>query len=133
MHLILNTASTDYSMKSRFSRRLGLQNVESFKGKWQLEIKLIKPFPAFLGLMTMKYLSGPKEIVSHYGSDFRSHPIGTGPFQLKLWEENVKLVLRKNPYFMKRRERKCTALSRSCYITFYRISKVVFCNLYKEN
>jgi hypothetical protein len=24
--------------------------------------------------MTMKYLSGPKEIVSHYGSDFRSHP-----------------------------------------------------------
>jgi peptide/nickel transport system substrate-binding protein len=25
-------------------------------------------------------LSGPKEIVSHYGSDFRSHPIGTGPF-----------------------------------------------------
>jgi peptide/nickel transport system substrate-binding protein len=44
---------------------------------------------------------------------------------LKLWEENVKLVLRKTLYFMKRRERKCTALSRSA-ITFYRISKVVF-------
>jgi peptide/nickel transport system substrate-binding protein len=34
------------------------------------QIKLIKPFP--LGLMTMKYASVvPKEVVSHYGSDFR--------------------------------------------------------------
>lgn len=79
-----------------------LQNVESFKAQNDsiFEIKLIKPFPAFLGLMTMKYASVvPKEVVSHYGSDFRSHPIGTGPFQMKLWEENVKLVLRKNPLF----------------------------------
>jgi peptide/nickel transport system substrate-binding protein len=79
-----------------------LQNVAHFKAKNDsiFEIKLIKPFPAFLGLMTMKYASVvPKEIASHYGSDFRSHPIGTGPFQLKLWEENVKLVLRKNPLF----------------------------------
>jgi peptide/nickel transport system substrate-binding protein len=31
--------------------------------------------------MTMKYASVvPKEIAEHYGSDFRSHPIGTGPF-----------------------------------------------------
>jgi peptide/nickel transport system substrate-binding protein len=38
------------------------------------QIKLIKPFPAFLGLMTMKYASVvPKEIAEHYGSDFRSH------------------------------------------------------------
>jgi ABC-type oligopeptide transport system substrate-binding subunit len=90
MHLILNTASTDYSMKSRFSRRLGFTKRSSFKADDSIfEIKLIKPFPAFLGLMTMKYSVVPKEIVSHYGSDFRSHPIGTGPFQLKLWEENV--------------------------------------------
>ncbi|MEZ7498864.1 ABC transporter substrate-binding protein [Flavobacterium sp. Arc3] len=84
-----------------------LQNVDSFKAKNDsvFEIKLIKPFPAFLGLMTMKYASVvPKEVVSYYGSDFRSHPIGTGPFQLKLWEENVKLVLRKNPLFYEKDE-----------------------------
>jgi peptide/nickel transport system substrate-binding protein len=53
-----------------------------------MTIKLIKPFPAFLGLMTMKYAPVvPKEVVSHYGSDFRSHPIGTGPFQMKLWKK----------------------------------------------
>ncbi|WP_104734105.1 ABC transporter substrate-binding protein [Hanstruepera ponticola] len=65
------------------------------------EIKLKQPFPAFLGLLTMKYCSVvPKEIVEHYGNDFRSNPIGTGPFQFKRWEENLKLVFRKNPdYF----------------------------------
>jgi peptide/nickel transport system substrate-binding protein len=44
----------------------------------------------------------PKEVVEHYGNKFRSHPIGTGPFYFKRWEENIKLVLRKNTtYFEK--------------------------------
>ena len=61
------------------------------------QIELKQPFPAFLGLLTMKYCSVvPKEIVTHYGNDFRSHPIGTGPFKFKRWEENLKLVFRRN-------------------------------------
>ena len=61
------------------------------------EIKLKQSFPAFLGLLTMKYCSVvPKEIVEFYGSDFRANPIGTGPFQFKRWEENLKLVFRRN-------------------------------------
>ncbi|WP_299526242.1 ABC transporter substrate-binding protein [Winogradskyella sp.] len=64
------------------------------------KIKLKQPFPAFLGLLTMKYCSVvPKEIVEHYGSDFRSHPIGTGPFKFKRWEENIKLVFRRNNHY----------------------------------
>ncbi|MEY8848816.1 ABC transporter substrate-binding protein [Psychroserpens sp. XS_ASV72] len=64
------------------------------------KIELQQAFPAFLGLLTMKYCSVvPKEIVEHYQSDFRSHPIGTGPFQFKRWEENLKLVFRKNPNY----------------------------------
>jgi oligopeptide transport system substrate-binding protein len=68
-----------------------------------LEIKLKSPFPAFLGLLTMQYCSVlPKEIVEYYGNDFRNHPVGTGPFMFKLWKENEKLVLVKNPgYFEK--------------------------------
>ncbi|TYB77179.1 ABC transporter substrate-binding protein [Bizionia myxarmorum] len=61
------------------------------------EIKLKQPFPAFLGLLTMKYCSVvPKEIVEHFGTDFRANPIGTGPFKFQRWEENLKLVFRRN-------------------------------------
>lgn len=62
-----------------------------------LEIKLKSPFPAFLGLLTMQYCSVlPKEVVEYFGNDFRKNPVGTGPFQFKLWKENEKLVLVKN-------------------------------------
>ena len=82
-----------------------LGKVESFKAvnDSTFNIKLNQPFPAFLGLLTMKYCSVvPREIVEHYGSEFRSKPIGTGPFMFKRWEENLKLVYRKNHnYFEK--------------------------------
>ncbi|MEP5340394.1 MAG: ABC transporter substrate-binding protein [Algibacter sp.] len=67
------------------------------------QIQLKQPFPAFLGLLTMKYCSVvPKEIIEHYNNDFRANPIGTGPFKFKRWEENIKLVFRKNTnYFEK--------------------------------
>ncbi len=62
-----------------------------------LEIKLKNPFPAFLGLLSMQYCSViPQEIVEYYGSDFRNNPVGTGPFQFKMWKEGEKLVLVKN-------------------------------------
>jgi len=76
-----------------------LQNVETYKAidPHTFQINLKTPFPAFLGLLTMKYCSVvPKEIVTHYGTDFRSNPIGTGPYKFKRWEENIKLIFRKN-------------------------------------
>ncbi len=82
-----------------------LQNVEYFKAENDsvFSIQLKQPFPPFLGLLSMKYCSVvPKEVVEYFGKDFRSNPVGTGPFKFKLWVENTKLVLRKNKnYFEK--------------------------------
>jgi peptide/nickel transport system substrate-binding protein len=99
-----------------------LQNVASFQtiNDSVFQIKLHKSFPGFLGLLSMKYASVvPKEVVENPEIDFRSHPIGTGPFQFKLWEENVKLVLRKNPmYFEKDAEGKSLPYLEAVAITF---------------
>ena len=63
-------------------------------------INLKKPYPPFISILTMQYCSVvPKEIVEHYGKDFRSHPIGTGPFMFHLWKEGEKLILWKNPNY----------------------------------
>ena len=79
-----------------------LQQVESYRAIKDhiFEIKLKQTFPAFLSLLSMRYCSVvPKEVVEDPQHSFRKHPIGTGPFQFKAWEEDVKLVLRKNPAY----------------------------------
>ena len=79
-----------------------LSNVSHYKAvnDTTFTIQLKQPFPAFLGLLSMRYCSVvPREIVDFYGSDFRSHPIGTGPFKFKRWDEGVKLVLRRNELY----------------------------------
>lgn len=83
-------------------------------GKWVLEyvdsfesendsiftIRLKQSFPPFLSLLSMRYCAVvPKEAIDYFKGDFRSNPIGTGPFYFKLWVENTKLVFRKNKYY----------------------------------
>ncbi|MBO7618593.1 MAG: ABC transporter substrate-binding protein [Bacteroidales bacterium] len=70
------------------------------------QIELSKPFPPFLGILSMTYASVvPHEAVEYYGADFRSHPVGTGPFKFQYWKENVKLVFRKNLNYFERDEK----------------------------
>lgn len=46
-----------------------------------LHIRLKKPFPAFLSLLTMPYcMVVPQEAVDFLGEDFRTRPVGTGAF-----------------------------------------------------
>lgn len=66
-------------------------------------VHLVQPFPPFLGNLAMAYgYIVPHELTEEYGKDFRNHPIGTGPFKFKSWDEGTSLVLRKNDnYFEK--------------------------------
>ena len=60
-----------------------------------LQIYLRQSFPPFLSLLSMQYCSVvPFECAD--AEEFRSNPVGTGPFQFQYWKEGVKLVLRKN-------------------------------------
>jgi peptide/nickel transport system substrate-binding protein len=67
------------------------------------QLKLIRPYMPILGILSMQYCSiVPKEAVEKYGSDFRQHPVGTGPFAFVAWEEGQALILKKNKnYFEK--------------------------------
>ncbi|MEP6614836.1 MAG: ABC transporter substrate-binding protein [Mucilaginibacter sp.] len=61
------------------------------------QIRLRQPFPPLLSLLTAQYCSVvPREVVDHYGKDFRQHPVGTGPFRFKYWKEGEVMVLLKN-------------------------------------
>lgn len=67
------------------------------------QLNLQRPFHPILGILSMQYCSiVPKEAVEYYGSGFRAHPVGSGPFAFVNWVEGQALVLKKNEaYFEK--------------------------------
>ncbi|MBH2005697.1 MAG: ABC transporter substrate-binding protein [Sphingobacteriia bacterium] len=67
------------------------------------QLKLVSPFQPILGILSMQYCSiVPKEVVEHYGKDFRSHPCGTGPFKFVSWDEGEAMILHKNENYWER-------------------------------
>lgn len=79
-----------------------LKNLKAIRviDKHTIELELQEAFAPFLGILSMKYCSViPREAVEYYGRGIGQHPVGTGPFKFKLWLENEKLILRKNPNF----------------------------------
>lgn len=68
-------------------------------------ITLHKPFPPFLGLLTTAYANiVASEAVEHFGEDFRSHPVGCGPFKLAWWLEDVACVMHRNESYWEKDE-----------------------------
>ncbi len=67
------------------------------------QLKLVRPFQPILGILSMQYCSiVAKEAVDKYGSNFRRHPVGSGPFAMVAWEEGQALVLKKNTHYFER-------------------------------
>lgn len=98
------TASPGAWIFNRVNRVGDKLDVEAYNDS-TLIIRLTEEFPPFLGILSMQYSSVvPREIVDHYGQDFRIHPVGTGPFYLKYWKEGIKLVLLKNTHYFENDE-----------------------------
>jgi oligopeptide transport system substrate-binding protein len=98
------------------------------------QIKLIKPFPAFMGLLTTQYCSVvPREIVEHYGKDFRSHPIGTGPFKFKYWKEDEILVMLKNEQYWEKEGNQQLPYLDAVKVTFISDKQSAFMNFIKKD
>jgi oligopeptide transport system substrate-binding protein len=97
-------------------------------------IHLSKPFPAFMNLLTAQYCSVvPKEVVEHYGKDFRSHPIGTGPFKFKFWKEDEILVLLKNEKYWEKDGQKQLPYLDAVKATFISDKQSAFMNFIKKD
>ncbi|MGB3007446.1 MAG: ABC transporter substrate-binding protein [Chitinophagaceae bacterium] len=69
------------------------------------QLKLLRPYHPILGILSMQYCSVvAEEAVNEYGTDFRRHPVGTGPFRFMAWEEGQALVLKKNENYFEKDE-----------------------------
>jgi peptide/nickel transport system substrate-binding protein len=65
-----------------------------------VQIELTQPFSAFLSILTDRSgMMVSPDAVKKYGADFRSNPVGTGPFKLKTYIRGSSLVLDKNPNY----------------------------------
>ncbi|RZK51860.1 MAG: ABC transporter substrate-binding protein, partial [Pedobacter sp.] len=113
-----------------------VKDANSFKAlnDTTFQIKLIKPFPAFMQLLTAQYCSVvPKEVVEHYGKDFRNHPIGTGPFKFKFWKEDEILVLLKNENYWETDGNKRLPYLDAVKVTFISDKQSAFMNFIKKD
>ena len=68
--------------------------------KYTFRIHLTQPYPQFLFVLAMPYtVVVAREAVEHYGPEFNSHPVGTGPFTLKRWVRGTEAVYERNPNY----------------------------------
>lgn len=80
-----------------YSRQVeGLQILDDYT----LVIKVKKPWPQITYLLAhLPTAPIAKEAVDYYGKDIINHPVGTGPFKLKLWHRGSYIEMVKNSAF----------------------------------
>ena len=83
------TSPTDYSREIAGLRALDERTVE---------MRLAAPAPDFLWVLAMPYTAiVPREAVEHYGTDFESVEVGTGPYRLVTWRRNYRYAFERRP------------------------------------
>jgi oligopeptide transport system substrate-binding protein len=70
------------------------------KDPYTFTITLSQPYPQLRFLMAMGFTTPiPMEAIKHYKNDFTTHPVGCGPYVLKEWARNERIVLARNPNY----------------------------------
>ena len=88
--------------KPEENKKLFEKKISGFKAldSHTLQIKLTKPYPQLLSILTLPFTAAvAKEVVDAHGDDrgrIDSTPIGTGPFVLKSWRRGYRMVLERN-------------------------------------
>jgi ABC-type transport system substrate-binding protein len=63
----------------------------------ELQIRLVRPSPSFLFILTMKFATPQRSAwVAEQGDQLRRHPLASGPFRLESWSEGTELRLVRN-------------------------------------
>jgi len=84
-------ADVDYSRKVE-----GLQTPDDYT----IVIRLKKPWPQIVYLLAHQPTAPvAKEAVVYYSKDIINHPVGTGPFKLKIWHRGSYIEMVRNPNF----------------------------------
>ncbi|MBK8351001.1 MAG: ABC transporter substrate-binding protein [Saprospirales bacterium] len=70
-----------------------------------VEVELEKPYAVFLARLALIFGKiYPREAFDKYGADMREHCVGTGPFYLKINQDNQISYLARNPNYWKKDE-----------------------------
>ncbi len=81
-------SDVDYSVEVE-----GLRALDDYT----LRLKLTKPWPQLIWYLASAVTAPvPREAVDYYGKDIMYHPVGTGPFRLKVWERGFYIELVRN-------------------------------------
>lgn len=83
-----NELDVDYSVEIE-----GLKALDEYT----LQLKLVKPWPQLQwNLTTAVTAPVAREAVEYYGKDIMYHPVGTGPYKLKIWQRGFYIELERN-------------------------------------
>lgn len=96
------------------------------------QVHLKEAFRPMLGILTMHYCSIlPKEAVDYFDIQFRSNPVGTGAFKMKIWLENQNLFLQKNENYFEQENGQALPYLDAIKISFMSDRKTAFLELKK--
>ncbi|MFT6845544.1 MAG: ABC-type transport system substrate-binding protein [Flavobacteriales bacterium] len=96
------------------------------------QMHLKEAYSPFLSLLTMPYAAVvSSDAVTFYGNNFARNPVGTGPYQLFLWKEQVKLVMHQHAAYHEGWDN--SAAPRAIMVSFIKDKGAAFLELLKGN